>query len=122
MDAWRINKSLQFTARATESIEGLSLANLRKHYFAVGVGNALTEIPFHDMLVVFSMIEQEVAALKNRPMSSATEFTIKYQITTDFPDDEAVRLLLQFQVETPHDRGSFLRINTSIRPTDDQIE
>ncbi len=63
MDAWRINNSFQYIVRATESVDGLALADLRKHYFAVGIGNHLTEIPFHDMLVVFSMIEQEVAAL-----------------------------------------------------------
>ncbi len=120
MDSWRLNNSFQYVVRATESVEGLSLADLRKQYVTVGVGERLTEIPFHDMLVVFSLIEQEFTALKNRTKSSATEFTIKFQISTDFTDDEAARLLSQIHIETPHDKGKRLRIVATQFPADDQ--
>ena len=119
MEAWRKTNSFQYVVRATESVDGLSLDDLRKHYFAVGVGNQVTEMPLHDMLVVFSMIEQKVAASKNRPKTPASEFTIKYQISTDFSDDEAARLLSQIQIDTPFDKGKRLQIVASQQPLDD---
>ena len=56
---WRKTNSFSYVVRATESVTGIDLAELRKHYFTVGVGDYLYDIPFHDMLVVFSMIKQE---------------------------------------------------------------
>lgn len=117
MTNWQKTNTFTYVVRATESVSGIELAELRKHYFTVGVGDDVCDIPFHDMLVVFSMIEQECAALnerKNNPEAkSETEFTIRYQISTDFPDEEAARLLSGIQIETPFDDGNFLRIQAT---------
>ena len=114
MTNWQQTNSFNYVVRATESVAGIELSELRKHYFTVGVGDNLRDIPFHDMLVVFSTIEQQCAALekrKNDPNAkNEQEFTIKYQISTDFPDEEAARLLSGIQIETPFDDGKFLRI------------
>lgn len=120
MDNWQKTNQFQYTVRATEKVEGLTLTELRKQYFAVGVGDKLTEVPFHDMLVVFSMIEQEWAALKNHVGSDATEFTINYAFTTAFHDEEAVRLLSAIQIQTPFDKGKRLRVVEHREPIDPQ--
>lgn len=117
MANWQETKSLSYVVRATESVTGVDLDELRKHYFTVGVGDNLRDIPFHDMLVVFSMIEQACAALEKRKSNPKTkaerEFAIQYQISTDFPDEEAVRILSGIQIETPFDDGKFLRIQAT---------
>ena len=66
------------------------------------------------MLVVFSMIEQQCVAVerrKNDPNAKTErDFTIQYEISTGFSDEEAVRLLSGIRIETPFDQGQFLRI------------
>lgn len=117
MENWQRTNAFTYIVRATESLDGSELDALRKQYFTVGVNNELQDIPFHDMLVVFSMIEQECAALEKHKQetkdSPQTEFTIKYQISTDFPDEEAVRLLSGIRIEMPHDGGKFMRMRAS---------
>ena len=85
MTNWLETNSFDYVVRATERVSGIDLSELRKHYFSVGIGNDVRDIPFHDMLVVFSTIEHECAALEKRKTSSETkgetEFTIKYQIS-----------------------------------------
>jgi len=114
MDNWQRTNSFTYVVRATESLGGADLDQLRKQYFSVGVGDQLQEIPFHDLLVVFSMIEQEFAALEDyrRETNGRAEaqFTINYQISTNFPDEEAVRLLSGIRIEMPFDGGKFLQI------------
>jgi hypothetical protein len=116
MEDWRKTNSFNYTVRATQSVYGISLDELRTHYFSVGVGDDLTELPFTDMLVVFSMIEQECAALTNRPNKPETDFTIRYMVTTDWPDEEAVRLRSRMRIETPFDTGKCLRIEATPQP------
>src|SRR5581483_11270938 len=102
---WRKTNSFTYTVRATQAVHGLSLDDLRTHYFAVVVGGDLTDLPFVDLLVVFSIIEQEAAALRTRTDKTAKNFKLSFQITTDWPDEEAVRLLSRIRIETPHDPG-----------------
>ena len=117
IDSWQRTNSFSYIVRATESLEGMDLDDLRKQYFSVGVEDQLQDIPFHDMLVVFSMIEQELAALEEYRQQSGGKpephFRIEYQISTDFPDEEAVRFLSGIRIETPFDRGKLLRIQAS---------
>jgi hypothetical protein len=110
VDQWQRTNNFQYIVRATEPIASLPLCELRKQYFSVGVGSTVQDIPFHDMLTVFSLIIQQQHALKNRPRPHGPEFTIKYQISTNFPDDEAVSLLKQIQIQTPHDKGTMFQV------------
>ena len=118
MDNWHKTNAFTYTVRATDPIEGITFDELRKRYFAIGIGEDLTEIPFIDMLVVFSMIEQEAKAIKNRPDKKAKRGEIKYQVTTDYSDEDAARLLSAIQIETPFDTGKYLRIVVEERPVD----
>lgn len=107
LENWQKTTSSPYTVRATEAISGLTLADLRRQYFAVGAAGDLTEIPFHDMLVVFVMIEHTTAALR-RLDKHATEGTIEFKIWTVFPDREAERLLSKIRIETPFDQQPYL--------------
>ena len=107
---WRKTKSLTYTIRASQSVDGISLDELRTHYFTVGVGDDLTDVPFTDMLVIYSMIEKARDALRNRSNKSEKEFTIRYDITTKYSDEEAIRLLSQIHFETPFDKGKGKRL------------
>lgn len=102
LENWQKTSTSPYTVRATESVAGLSLAELRLQYFAVGAGEELAEIPFHDMLVVFVMIEQTTAAMRKLDRN-ATAGTIEFKISTVFPDEEALRLLAKIRIETPFD-------------------
>ena len=77
-------------------------------YFTVGVGDDLTDLPFTDTLVVFSMISQAIAALKAKVAANEKEGQIRFSITTDFPDDVATQMLSQMKIETPFDNSKFL--------------
>ena len=94
---WMETKQLAYTVRATQRLKGLSLEELQKQKFAVGVGQKIEEIPFFDMLMVLSMIEQTGNALD----SKRGELTMHYP--RSFTDAEAARLILGFKIETPHD-------------------
>ncbi len=125
MDAWQATNSLRYVVRATEPVVGLELSDLRNQYFAVGTEGNVTEIPFHDMLVVFSLIEQEAAALKARDRTPGeTEFKVSFRISTSFTDEEAARMLSWIRIESPHDGGGFLRVEAvdipRESPEDDQ--
>lgn len=123
VDNWQRTNSFTYTVRATQPIEGVGLDELRTHYFAVGVGDNLTELPFTDLLVVFSMIEQQTAALrdalKKRPNKSKKDFRIRYKVTTDWPDEEAIRLLSQIQIQMPDGTGRLLRFEEKRHPPPD---
>ena len=114
MNNWRQTGDFNCTIRATDSVEGITLDELRKRYFAVGVGDDLTEIPFTDLLVILSMKEQEFAALKEHLDSEL--FEISFQVTTDYPDEEAVRLLSGIRIETPYDKGTHLQFSETWEP------
>lgn len=108
LENWQKSTGSPYTVRATESVAGLTLTELRLQYFAVGAADHLTEIPFHDMLVVFVMLEQTTAAMrkldKNAPAS-----TIEFKFNTVFPDDEVRRLLSKIRIETPFDSEPHFR-------------
>lgn len=116
MANWQKTKSLAYTVRCTDSVEGISLGEFRKRYFTVGVGTALTDIPFIDLLVVFSLLEQQVADLKaemarqKKKGARNKEFSVRSRISTSYTDEEAVRILSQIRIETPHDKTKYLRI------------
>lgn len=60
----RRTKSFIFVVRATERLSGLNGADLSKQYFSVGVGDNLTEVPFLDVLVIFSIVKQTVELME----------------------------------------------------------
>ena len=109
LENWQKSSSSPYTVRATEPLAGLSLSEIRLHYFAVGAGDQLTEIPFHDMLVVFVMIEQTTAAMRKLDKTTNTG-TIQFKIWTVFPDAEALRLLSKIRIETPFDSEPYLQL------------
>lgn len=117
MDNWQKKNSFEYVVKATTSVEGMTLDELRTCYFAVGLNDAaLVEIPFTDLLVVFSMIAQQSEALKNRKDKAEKKFTINYKISTAYTDEEAASLLAGIQIHTPFDKGKTLRIATSRKP------
>ena len=99
MDNFRKTKLFTYVVHATDSVQEVSLDELRTRYFSVGVGVDVTEIPFTDMLVVFSLIEKELAERDEQKRKGGKQSDIKMEVTTDFPDDEAIRILSQIQAE-----------------------
>ena len=108
------SESLSYVARSTEPLAGVSLADLRKQYFTVGAGDKLQDIPFTDMLVVFSIVEREWSELEKRKLDPKgrmeDEISIVMHLTTDFSDHEAARIINGIRIETPFDDADFVRI------------
>lgn len=110
MENWvRSTSALPYTVRATDSVAGIALSELRLRYFAVGAGEDLVEIPFHDLLVVFTLIERTVAVMKQIP-TNVTEATVDFKFSTVFPDHVALRLLSKMRIETPFDPEPYLAV------------
>ena len=118
MDNWRKTNSFQYVVRVTEPIDGESLDELRKKYFTVGIPDKTEDIPFIDLLVVFSLIEQEHAVLKDPQYRNKKNFKVNFQVTTDWPDEQAVRLLSGIRIQT-HEQDKFLRIVATRKPADE---
>ncbi len=119
LENWQRTKTLEYVVRATESVAGLSLAELRLQYFSVGVGHELTDLPFTDLLVVFSMIAQTVAAMRAKMAKNEIGGSFQLSITTDFSDADALTLLSQIKIETPFDTSKLLKIEAADGRADD---
>ena len=90
---WQRTGRFEYTVRLKcPSRKGTNIARLRKEYFSVGVGDDLTDVPFTDLLVIFSIIEQQAAAIDMMRASGRT-VPVQLCIETEFTDDEAIRLL-----------------------------
>ena len=110
LENWQRTKILDYVVRAREPVAELSLPELRLQYFSVGVGNDLTDLPFTDVLVVFSMIAQTAALMRAKVAKNEKEGKFQFSITTDFSDSNAARLLSQMKIETPFDTHKLLKI------------
>ncbi len=110
IDNFLATKNFTYTIRATHATNGLSLGDLRKQYFSVGVGNDLTELPFVDTLVVFSFVEQQVQGLLAQSPKTGANFKVQVRITTLWPDEEAAKLISRMRIETPFDPYRFLQV------------
>lgn len=121
MDNWRTTKRFVYVVRVTESVHGESLEELRKRYFTVGIPGKTEDIPFIDLLVVFSLIEQETIALSDPKYRNQKNFKVNYRVTTDWPDEQAVRLLSGIQIQT-HEQDRFLRIVATRNPVADSLD
>jgi hypothetical protein len=115
MDGWRKSGTLNYTARATAPIDGLTLDQLRNQHFVVGVGDDLVEVPLIDLLTIFSILEKEIAALKEARNLPQGEYRVNFEVAPDFSDEEATLLLAGIRIETPFDKGKFLRV--AVGPT-----
>lgn len=109
-----INKTIKaqevrYVARATQKVGGMTLDELRMQYFGVGPDrNNLVDVPFIDMLVIFSIVMQQLE--DHSKSRGKKEFTSSMQVTTDWPDEAAARLLSQIVIQTPFDEGKVLRV------------
>jgi putative heme degradation protein len=113
LENWQRTKVLDYVVRARESIAELSLPELRLQYFSVGVGNDLTDLPFTDLLVVFSMIAQTAALMRAKVARNERQGAFQFSITTEFSDPDALTLLSQMKIETPFDTSSLLKIESA---------
>jgi hypothetical protein len=113
LETWLRTKVLGYVVRARESLAGLSFPELRLQYFSVGVEHDLTDVPFTDVLVVFSMIAQTAALMRAKVARNEKEGNFQFSITTEFSDAEALRLLSQMKIETPFDTFRFLKIEAT---------
>lgn len=112
MENWQRTKVFGYVVRALEPVAGLSLAELRLQSFSVGVGSDSTDVPFTDLLVVFSMLAQTAAAMRAKVAKNEKEGKFQFSITTNIPDVDAVRLLSQIKIETPFDTDQFLKFES----------
>ena len=94
---------------ATESVANDSFDELRKRYFSIGIPWDMTEIPFMDLLVVLSIVDQ----LFTQNKAGIVAVDAKLERISHFSVEEAVRLLSSFNIETPFDDGTYLRFRRS---------
>ena len=119
VEKWVPTRIVQYVARATQKLDGMTIDDLRTQYFAVGAdADRATEVPFLDMLVIFSLAHQQMEAIANSPDKDHVRMEIA--VTTDWPDEDAVRLLSRLQIETPFDEGKFLRLEEKRQSDSDE--
>lgn len=120
MENWVRTNRFDYTVRATQSVDGLTLDGLNNHYFTVGVGDKLQDVPFLDLLIIFELIrqqnlrKQEVDAktkwLKSKGKPVPKRMTRQLAIKTQFSDEEVAGLLAGLRIETPFDKSKLLRV------------
>ena len=105
-EGWCRRGVVDYTARPTQPIDGIELDELRKVYFSVGPDrNNLTDIPFHDMLIVFECLRMLNAGHKRAGQDNAKQYKITFDVTTDFPESEVSEKLSWIQFSTPREPG-----------------
>jgi len=102
---WEATNQFQYTLRAMDSIAGLELRELRGRKFLVGVGEDLTEASLAEVLTVFALLEQRGLAMQQLQGQPQGTYTAQAHIPPEFSDIEAIRILSQLRIETPHDSG-----------------
>jgi len=116
---WQQTNNLQYVLRATDSIHGLQLADLRQRRFLLGLTEQdLVELPVNDVLLVFSLIEGQVQALAHFQGQLPPSFRTSVPAGEDLTEEQAARILAQLRIETPHDPGRFLRVALASPPPD----
>jgi hypothetical protein len=113
---WEATNNFQYTLRATDSIAGLDLTELRKRTFKLGAGEDLTEVSLSDVLTVFALLEQQGAAIQQLRSQPQGNYTVTVQVPPEFSDVEAVRILSQLRIETPFDSGEVTQWFLGKRP------
>ncbi len=56
---------------------------------------------------------------KSKPKKRPASINVRYEVSTEFPDEEVVRILAGLRIDTPHDPGKTLRIEVERRLIDD---
>lgn len=105
-----------YTLRATAPIGGQSLGDLWQHRFLLGLGEDLQEVSLNDVLTVFSLLEQQGAAVRELQNRPAGAYSVSVQVASDFSDAEALRILSQLRIETPFDEGEVVQFVRGQRP------
>lgn len=108
---WQQTGSLSYVLRATDSVHGLQLAELRQRRFLLGLTEQdLVELPVNDVLMVFALVEGQVQALAHFQGNLPPSFRTSVPAGEDLSEEQASRILAQLRIETPHDEGKFLRV------------
>ena len=116
-------KRFVYTVRATDSVNGLAIEELQTHYFSVGVGEDLTDVPFIDLLVIFSAIEKQNRALLEYSREYGKlpqDFKARVELITSFSDEEAARLLSCIYIHAPFDGDKVIRIGADVSEGDER--
>ena len=67
MTDWQKTNSFNYIVKATDSLNGADLDELRKRYFAVRVHeDKLVEVPFADLLVISRILVSEWASVDSQ--------------------------------------------------------
>jgi hypothetical protein len=115
---WEATNQFQYTLRATSPVAGLELRELRERKFLLGVGEDLAEVSLADVLTVFALLEQQGLAMQQLQGQPPGTYTGQVQIPPEFSEIEAIRILSQLRIETPHDSGEAVQWLLGKRRTD----
>jgi hypothetical protein len=109
LDSSRKSNRFEMIVRATDSVHGVPFHEMRRRHFSVGISGNMTELPFHDLLVVITLIAKEIESQKTVVTSEKTA-SFRVEFSEDFSDEEAMELLAYVTVETPFDDGRHLQL------------
>lgn len=117
MAHWEATGNFEYTLRATAAIGGLELKELRERKFVLGLGDELSELSLDEVLAVFSLLEQQGLAMQQLQNQPQGTYTFTAQVPEKFSDLEAVRILSQLKLQTPHDSGEVAQWLLGKRPS-----
>lgn len=109
-------KNPDYTLRAMDPIGGLELRELRQRKFQLGAGEDLHQVSLDEVLTVFSILEQQGAAVRQLQSQPAGDYSVSVQVPGEFSDVEALRILSQLRIETPFDSGDAVQLVLGKRP------
>ncbi len=104
---WMESGRFDYTVRPDKNLDGMAIDQLRTEYFTVGVGDNLTDVPFTDLLIIFFVIEAQLKGMETGEMNFATNesgetnFKLDLQVTTDWPDEEAMKMISHILIQYP---------------------
>lgn len=118
VDSFQQTNTIDYIVRTNKDLNGMSVLDLRGEYFTIEVGQELYEVPFTDLLVIVSIIEERGKAMRAHLDGNKPSGDLTFEITEDWPDEEAACLFSRILIRAPGHEGGRFHPFTAISITD----
>ena len=98
---WSENKTFQYVVVPSQEIDTDNPSKAIGATFQIGVTEPVHTIGLVDLLVIFSILSQQMAGTKCVDTKRHSTFTIRSEITTQFSSAQASALLKQISMGKP---------------------
>lgn len=101
-NAWSESKSLSYIVIPDREIDTTAPHKSIEARFRIGVSEPETDVGLVELLVIFSILRDRIAAVREIDVKGADAVKVRSVVTTSYSDLEAAQLLAQIQMKPSH--------------------